>query len=185
MPVEIELKIPVADLATVRSRLVAAEAHQLHGPLREVNLLLDSADHGVAAAGRVLRLRSVGERHLLTLKGPPSFHGALKEREELELEVADQTTMVALLERLGYRTVLRYDKDRESWRLGSTVVTLDHTPMGDFVEIEGPRTELHLAATSIGLDPGAAVHGSYVSLWHDYRRDHPELGLPSDMVFQE
>ena len=42
-----------------------------------------------------------------------------------------------LLVRLGYRVVRRYEKVREEWQLGATMVALDHTPIGDFVEFEG------------------------------------------------
>jgi hypothetical protein len=37
----------------------------------------------------------------------------------------------------------------------------------------------------LGLDIAAAVRGSYVSLWQDYRASHPTLDLPFDMVFTE
>ena len=146
----------------------------IHGALREVNVLLDTTDHRLTAAGRVLRLRRVGDRHLLTLKGPANYRGPIKEREELELEVGDVEVMAAVLEGIGLRRVIRYEKDRETWRLAAVTVTLDHTPMGDFVEIEGPRDELREAAVAIGLDTEAAVRGSYVSLWQEYRRQHPE-----------
>ena len=77
-----------------------------------------------------------------------------------------------------------HEKLREEWRLGRLLVTLDHTPMGDFVEIEGPEDELAAAAAGLGLDPALAAHGSYLSLWQAYRADHPELDLPVDMVFR-
>jgi adenylate cyclase class 2 len=180
---EVELKIPVADLGRVRTRLEAADGEQIHGALREVNVLLDTANQELTAAGFLLRLRRIGNRHLLTLKGPPVYTGPIKEREEHELVVEDAGVMATVLERLGYRPVVHYEKDRETWRLGSVIVTLDHTPMGDFVEIEGPRHDLHAVAAAIGLDPAAAVRGSYVSLWHEYRHRHPEQDLPLDMVF--
>jgi hypothetical protein len=62
-------------------------------------------------------------------------------------------------------------------------VTLDHTPMGDYVEVEGMPRELYGVARMLGLDPLTAVPGSYVSLWQQYRSARPELGLPADMVF--
>ena len=93
--------------------------------------------------------------------------------------------MVEIFERLGFSVFMKYEKDREEWLLDDISVVLDHTPMGDFVEVEGPPERLELAARLLGLDTAAAVRGSYVSLWLEYRELHPELDLPTDMVFAE
>ncbi len=115
--VEQELKIPVADLEVVRRVLDEAGAEMLHPASREVNLLFDAEDGRIAAAGRVLRVRRYGRSWLVTLKGPAVFAGALKTREELQTEVHDGEAFMAILERLGYRPRMRYEKDRELWRV--------------------------------------------------------------------
>ena len=184
-PTETELKIPVGDLEAVRRRLKAsAGARQVHAREREENTLLDTVDGELAAADRVLRLRRIGDCQLLTLKGPASFDGVIKSREELELVINDTEMMTSIFERLGFVPVVRYEKDRESWLADGVTVTLDHTPMGDFVELEGPADRLVALASDLGLDPNAAVTGSYISLWQEHRRAHPELDLPSDMAFE-
>jgi len=63
-------------------------------------------------------------------------------------------------------------------------VVLDHTPMGDFVEVEGPSHTLETTARAIGLDPSTAVRGSYLSLWREYRERRIHEDLPRDMVFE-
>jgi adenylate cyclase class 2 len=183
--VEIELKIPVRDLDPTRHALESAGAELLHPSEAELNLLLDNPARELTAADRVLRLRRIGGRQLLTLKGPAAYHGLIREREELELEVDDVDTLASVFEELGFYSVFRYEKERESWRLGQVTVALDHTPMGDFVEVEGPTGELHAVASRIGLDPETAVRGSYVSLWIEYRERRSDLDLPEDMVFRE
>lgn len=185
MTTESELKIPVRDLAAVRGRLHAIDARLVHPEHREVNLLFDTHDGRLASGGHVFRIRTAAGRHVITFKGPASYRGVIKERDEVEVEVSDPTLATAIFERLGLRIVVRYEKDRESWLVGEVTVTLDHTPMGDFVEIEGPVRELHGVARGVGLDPLTAVHGSYVNLWQQYRHARPELGLPTDMVFPE
>jgi len=184
-PTETELKIPVPDLETVRRNLAGStEAHLVHATEREVNTLLDTADGELAGSDRLLRLRWIGDRALLTWKGPARFEGAVKHREELEIVVADVEQLASIFERLGYLPVVRYEKDRESWQVGQVTVTLDHTPMGDFVELEGPADRLIALASDLGIDPGGAVRGSYISLWQDHRQARPELALPQDMVFE-
>lgn len=184
-PRETEIKIPVPNLDTIRSLLPSVGGHQAHPSLREVNVLFDTEARDLDRQGRVLRLRRVGERQIVTMKGPARFEGPIKHREELETGVGDIELVSAIFQRLGLQPVLRYEKDRESWRVGSVTVTLDHTPMGDFVELEGPAELLEALATEIGANPAAGVRDSYVRLWQIYRERHPELDLPHDMVFPE
>ncbi len=182
--VETELKIPVPDLAPVRTSLAALEARLISDSTREENVLLDTVDRELSGRGCVLRLRRHGARRLLTFKGPASYDGPIKVRPEHELEIEDLETMLTVFEALGFSGVVRYEKDRETWRLNDVEVVLDHTPMGDFVEVEGPADVISSVALSLGLDPSDAVRGSYVSLWSDFRSRHPELNLPPDMVFE-
>jgi len=180
---ETELKIPVSDLGPVREALVRGVATQSHPIAREVNILLDTDDGRLRRSGSILRLRMYGEQHILTFKGPVRYHGLIKERPEYEVSCEDTGRVSEIFKHLGYSAIARYEKDREMWLFGDVEVVLDHTPMGDFVEVEGPRETLDTTALSLGLDPNAAVRGSYLSLWSAYRTRHQCDDLPCDMVF--
>ena len=181
--IEAEIKIPVADIETVREALVEVGATTVHPMAREINLLLDTGDGHLQEAGNILRLRRYGSQNILTFKGPAVYHGSVKERPEHETEIENAERMLEILDHLGLRAVARYEKDREMWLVDEISVVVDHTPMGDFVEVEGPRDRLQTAARSLGLDPSTAVRGSYLSLWREHRSRHPEHNLPVDMVF--
>jgi adenylate cyclase class 2 len=179
--VESEMKVPVASLEDVRRRLTELDAKQLEGEAAEENWVFDD-DHGtLVGANLLLRVRRWGERGWLTYKGPASYAGGVKSREEVECAVADAGLVIDILTRIGMRIVRRYEKRRETWRLGDVEVALDVTPMGSFVELEGPATGLVEGAKTLGLDPARAVRGTYLELWREYRRSHP--GAPDDMVF--
>lgn len=184
-PFESELKIPVNDFEPVRASLRSEQAVVVRAMAREINLLLDQHGERLRDAGLLLRLRQHGDRNLLTLKGPVSYSGSIKVREEHETEFSDLPRMVEILERIGFSVFMRYEKDREEWTHGEFSVVLDHTPMGNFVEIEGPPERLEQTACLLGLDPATAVRGSYVSLWLEHRERHPEFDLPTNMVFSE
>lgn len=179
--IESELKIPVAGLEPVRRRLGAAGATCLHRAELEINILFDTEHGKLVGSGRVLRVRRVGGRAMLTFKGPATWDGAVKQRPEHEVEITSLEIMTELLGALGYTPWMRYEKERESWLLGAVRIELDHTPMGDFVELEGPPGDLEASARSLDLDPALAVSQSYVGLWQCHRERHPELGR--DMVF--
>jgi adenylate cyclase, class 2 len=180
--IESELKIPVQDLARVRHRLQTLGACREGASEAERNVLFDAPARRLTAGGQALRLRQTGGRWVLTHKGPVSYQGQIKMRDELEVGVGDGLLLTAILGQLGFAPFVRYEKERERWRLGELEVALDHTAMADFVEIEGRPDELAAAAVALGLDPARALRGSYLALWEQYRQEHPELELPEDML---
>jgi adenylate cyclase class 2 len=128
----------------------------------------------------LLRLRDALDTHL-TLKAPaPS--GAQsdqhKARVEIEITVNDYDAAFAILTALGYSPAWRYEKYRESFRLDDVIVALDHTPIGDFVEIEGPPDAIRPVAERLGFDWTARNLQTYRELFN-------AAGLTdrTDMVF--
>jgi adenylate cyclase class 2 len=179
--IESELKIPVAGLDRTRDRLDEVGACRVTSARLEVNILFDTADGELASTHRVLRVRRFGDRTVITFKGPAHWTGAVKHRREIEFDASSNEAAVELLNALGYAPWMRYEKIREHWTLGEVHVDLDHTPMGDFVEIEGPPDRLETTARRLGLEPDDAVAGSYISLWTEHRKRQPGLGR--DMIF--
>ena len=182
-PLETEIKIPVSDLKAVRVLLENCEATCVQMMARESNTLYDTAEHQITQKGHTLRLRSFAGRSVVTHKGTMSYLGSIKIREELEVLVDDLDTFGAILGALGFEPSIRYEKDREEWRLEGMLITLDHTPMGDFVEIEGPVSTIPKIAERLELDLDDAVRGSYLSLWLEYRHQRPDQNLGRNMVF--
>jgi adenylate cyclase class 2 len=176
------MKIPVADLAAVRLRLSRVGGRRITRSEFEANVLFDGDDGGLAATDRVLRLRRVGSRSLLTFKGPAEMRGPVKVRNEIELDITSAEDMTELLGALGFAPSVRYEKWRERWKMGEVEVDLDRTPMGDFVELEGAADILEDIAVELHLDPSDAVEGSYLELWRQHCRTRPGLG--PDMVFE-
>ena len=177
-PEERELKFRCDDLSALRERLVQAEAERISPSVKEINWVLDRAGE-LEREGRLLRVRSQPASATLTFKGPARFEEGTKIRAEREVGVDDLEGLLAILRALGYETRRRYEKFRETWRLGGVSVCLDHTPIGDFVEFEGAKADQ--VATRFRYSTAAAERGNYLELYEDYRRSHPDA--PEDMVF--
>lgn len=175
---ERELKFAGVDHEALRARLRELEAEPQGPPALEDNLLFDR-DGELEGAEKLLRLRSDRRGARLAFKGPPSYEGHLKVRRELETTVGDLDTTRALLEALGYERVQRYQKYREEWLLGSIVIALDHTPIGDFAEFEGVDCER--VARRCGFEAEDAERRNYLRLYRDYREEHPEAD--PEMIF--
>lgn len=180
-PLEQEVKIPVDRLEPVRTCLAALGARLETTRQLEDNAVLDTPGLSLLGSGRLLRLRSWGHEVVLTFKGPATYQNGVKTRLELETRVEAGEGMLGILAELGWTPQRRYQKWRETWRLGGVTVALDETPIGCFVEIEGTAEALGGAAHTLGLDPATAIPSSYQELWQQWRRDHP--GAPRDMLF--
>jgi predicted adenylyl cyclase CyaB len=176
---ERELKFADVNLSELKSRLVELEAERQGPPTLEDNFIFD-ADGALAASGSLLRLRVDGRGARITYKGPASFDGMAKVRQEIESGIEDIEKVRALLEALGYSLVRRYQKKREEWLLGAIVISLDHTPIGDFAEFEGEGCET--VAKRCGLDPAKAERRNYLRLYEDHLKDNPSD--PPDMIFR-
>jgi predicted adenylyl cyclase CyaB len=181
MATEIELKLPFDDLDTVRQRLKLVGAVS-RGERFETNVFFDTSERTLKAQGRGLRLRSMrseaGEvSNVITLKGPASGD-AVRSREEIEFSVGSFKDATTLLDRLGYRQTLGFEKRRETWELGPCLIELDSVPhLGRFVEIEAPsEADVNVARAQLGLDQVASEQRGYISMINALVGQRPELG---------
>ncbi len=178
---ESEVKLRVSDVAAARARLAACGARLVRARHFEDNLLFDDARGSLRAAGHVLRLRRTRDGDVpgearLTFKGRRRIEAGIKTRAEFESGVADPDAVQAVLAGLGYRPLFRYQKYRETWRLGEAEVVLDETPVGCFYEIEGRPEDIPSVAALLGYAPRDFVLESYAALFFG-------AGGRGDMVF--
>jgi adenylate cyclase class 2 len=181
------------------------------GRVHEWNVIFDTPEGGLAKHGQLLRIRietaeakskkgkaAPAKRTLLTFKRPivvgtaPSASAQEnhrhKVREEIEVEVADATVLTKIFEGLGMRGWFRYEKHRTTFRLpvASTwakglLIELDETPIGTFVELEGPPGAIDRAAQELGHGRRDFILKSYLALYVEECR---RLGQePRDMLF--
>jgi adenylate cyclase, class 2 len=175
---EVEVKFYMPDLGAFRKRIVAAGA-VLHKPrVYERNIRFDDAAGSLLARRRLLRLRQDAAVHL-TFKGEPQAEdwSEAKVREELEVDVSDFDTAVAILERLGFRPQQLYEKYRETFHLGPVELVLDELPFGNFVELEGEESSIRAAAAHLGLDWQQRILANYLYLMAELKVRHK---LPFD-----
>lgn len=185
MPTEVEIKLKVDTHDAVRARLKQLGAEPA-GRVLEINHIFDNAERTLLATDRGLRVRECRDdagalrRAILTFKGPRQ-PGAIKRREEIELTIDDPETAAELLRQLGYVEAVRFEKRRETWRLGPCLVELDEVPyLGLYLEIEGPdEATIEHARQQLGLAGVPQVRGSYIGLLVRHCQTH---GLPFALI---
>lgn len=178
---ETEIKLPLAGAAQGRRLLRSAGFRIARRRVFESNTLFDTAGAKLRKSGLVLRVRQSGRRVVLTYKGP-AMRGRHKSREELETELASAETFTAVLSRLGFQPVFRYEKYRTEYSGGTSgIVTLDETPIGDFFELEGEPDWIDQTAVRLGFTAADYITSSYAALYLRSRELNPKS--PEDMIF--
>ena len=179
--IEREIKLRFDDALSARAAVAAAGAAPIRARRLQRDSLLDTADGLLRMNRSALRVRTEAGTSVLTFKGPvhPS---AMKVREEIETAVDDSAALLDLFEQMGFRVWFRYEKYREEFALGGSVIAIDETPVGVFVEIEGDEAGVVAATAALGRSASDYVIESYRGL---FVRDCDARGVPiTDMVFE-
>jgi adenylate cyclase class 2 len=213
MAQETEIKLKINDLRAFHRGLKRLGARPIGvgtGRVHEDNVIFDTPDGGLAKHGQLLRIRTETpevrgktkaagskKRILVTFKQPPTRpdsdnarHGRYKVRDEIELEVSEAGNLTKIFEGLGMSGWFRYEKYRTTFRLAASkawarglLIELDETPIGTFVELEGPAAAIDQAATELGFSKRDYVLKSYLVLYMEECRRKGEQ--PRNMVFPE
>ena len=184
--IETEVKIELADLPKVRDRLLQLGFRIRMPRAFEDNWIFDYPDRSLARRRQLLRVRSFGGRAWITLKTPSRRSTRYKIRQELETELGDARVVRQLLGSLGFEPSFRYQKFRTVLEPAKPsgkklTVTLDETPIGDFLEIEGSARDILALSAKLGHKPTDFIQDSY---WQLFRKRRPRSSGTS-MVFRE
>jgi adenylate cyclase class 2 len=163
---ETEAKFYVQNLGKIELRVQGLKAQLIQPRTHETNLRFDNANNDLRSSYRVLRLRQ-DEKARLTFKGPSEEkEGGILSRREIEFVIEDFERAREVLEALGYRVVVFYEKFRTTYDLKDTHIMLDELPYGEFVEIEGESVEaIRSVADLLGFNWNAMVKAGYHALF--------------------
>jgi adenylate cyclase, class 2 len=179
--------------------------------VHEENVIFDTPQGGLAKHGQLLRIRTETpevrgkaktsgpkQRVVLTFKQPMAqaagagaesgSHGSYKVRDEIEVEVAESENLTRIFEGLGMSGWFRYEKYRTTFRLPASrawakglLIELDETPIGTFVELEGPAAAIDRAAEELGYSKRDYILKNYLRLYMEECRRKGEE--PRHMLF--
>lgn len=100
----------------------------------------------------VLRLRKIGDTTYLTYKERIRNESEFKHKIEHETIVSDVDEMEHIIEKLGYKLSVIYEKHRKTWHFGEVEVVLDELPFGQYMEIEGSIEEILKTEKLLGIE---------------------------------
>jgi adenylate cyclase class 2 len=119
----------------------------------------------------VLRLRKTDSRTTLTYKEKLSTNSDFKHQIEFETTVSDADAAENIIEKLGYKLSVVYEKHRRSWRYKNVEVVLDELPFGFYMEIEGSKKDILIVEKQLGADKLEVEARGYPRLTLRYGKD--------------
>jgi adenylate cyclase class 2 len=183
---EIELKFPVADPEDLETRLPQLGFNLITPRTYEHNILFDTPTRDLRAKRQILRLRDYGGIHTLTHKRiddstPESIR--YKIRIETETTVSDPHAITEVFAQIGYQPAFIYEKYRTEYSIFDPAtnttphLVIDETPIGTYVELEGPTDWIDRTLTELNVDLSTCITDSYGKLFLDWKQ---RTGSPAD-----
>lgn len=171
--IEIEVKLRVSSLKETRQKLLEMGCRVDRDWYRELNALYDFADGRLTRSQQALRLRQAGRKAFLTFKGQPLKSRSFKVRQEYESEIKNFRHFKKILQKLGLRPVFEYRKKRMLLRKDRVKICLDETEVGNFIELEGKRSDIVKLAARLGYSRKDFIKLDYVQMIKEKReRDY-------------
>jgi adenylate cyclase, class 2 len=203
MAEEREIKLRIEDLPALQHALAKLGARIAKPRVHEHNTIFDTPEFTLAKREELLRIRTEtlaaksrksSPHSVVTFKAPiPGAGSAGKSErhkvwEEIELKISDAKALAAIFEGLRLRGWFQYEKFRTTFQLRASnawarqlLLELDETPIGVFLELEGPAKAIDRAAQVLGFPKKDYILANYLVLYREFSARRGEE--PSDMLF--
>ena len=186
---ETEIKLSVRDRRKAAKRLAELGFQVVRKRHWESNLVFDFPNRRLRRARSLLRLRCAAGEYLLTFKGPPLGTRRYARRAEIETRVEDGALLNEVLKKLGLKPVFVYEKFRTVYAAGrkrghheTPHAAYDETPIGDYLELEGPERWIDRVAGQLGYSPPDYITNTYLDLYNQRCRQEGRKAV--NMVFR-
>jgi adenylate cyclase class 2 len=176
---EIELKFSLPDPEALQTRLPPLGFHLVTPRTFEHNTLYDTTSRDLRARREILRIRQYGPLCTVTHKRLPNQQDPVdttryKIRIETETTIAEPEAMSEIFQQLGYSPAFVYEKYRTEWSCSTGTIiahlVIDETPIGNYVELEGPTAWIDQTLIDLNIDPATCLTDSYGKLFLDWKQ---------------
>jgi len=186
---ETEIKLLAHDRKQLGKRLSQLGFKVLKARHLESNYLFDFPDLRLGRSRCLLRLRFAQGEDLLTFKGPSLRRRWYETRREIETRVEDGVLLREALKSLGLKQVFIYEKYRTIYAEGHKAdlhglpqAAYDETPIGNYLELEGPEKWIDAVATRLEYSRQDYITSNYLALY--YQKCREEGKRPGNMIFK-
>lgn len=167
---EIEIKIKIEDVKNLGEKILAQGATIHKERHLEENFLYDFSSKELYKKQHALRVRKTNKKCFFAFKGSQQKSRKFKIREEYETEVKNVQQLKKILSSLGLIRIFTYKKFRTVYRKKRLKICLDELSIGNFMEIEGQRSEIVKFAQALGFSKMDFIKQDYIQLLKNHGR---------------
>lgn len=175
---EIEVKIKIDNLKELKDRILKLNPKQ-EGKSFDEDVYYDYDDRRIRNADKVFRLRN---NKIVAFKGPQTGKKVM-DREEIEMEV-DGDKFREIMSKLGIKPIRKKQKYRETFKFDEGEVLIDETPIGNYLEIEGPEEFIINMTKKLGFSEKDHIIKTYSQLGREYYKKK-KVPFDGNMVFKD
>lgn len=175
--IEKEIKLKIDSTRELIKKITGSGFQLIKARFFEDNFLFDFENKRLLLKGCILRLRFMKGKGILTYKEPSSVPSLAKVRKEIETEVDNPSALFSILENLGLKVIFRYQKYRRVYKKGDLSLSIDETPIGNFIELEGSEQDIITEAGNLGFSLSDFIKESYMEIFFKEKE--------GNMVFEE
>lgn len=173
---EIEVKVVVKDFKVIKKKLKELGAKKKCPKTFEKNVLFGHKKLRFKQDW-ILRLRKFGKKNLLTLKTNAKGKKGFKVREEINILIEDFEKMKKIFTKLGFFEVFYYEKYREDYIYNGLNISLDKTPIGNYVELEGDYKNILDFLKKINVKIEETISISYLQLFRIFNKKSNKMAF--------
>lgn len=163
--IEKEIKLKIDSTKKLIKKINGSGFQLIRARFFEDNFLFDFENKRLLLKGCILRLRFMKGKGILTYKEPYSIPSLAKVRKEIETVVDDPSALFNILKNLGLKVIFRYQKYRRIYKKGDLLLSIDETPIGNFIELEGPEQDIVTEAENLGFSSSDFIKESYMEIF--------------------
>jgi predicted adenylyl cyclase CyaB len=168
---EIEIKIKIGDPESLFKLAVFLGGEELKEKEGLEHDVMYDDGHGFYDFPKVLRLRTAPFGNLLTYKekNKDSDQDNYLIRTEIETFIKDPVALNLIIEKLGYKQYRVKEKYVRKVKLEGLVVEFHKLPfIGDYIEIEGDKSEIEKILEKLGLNVNQGINKDYSELYYEF-----------------
>ena len=154
MAKETELKFEINNYSELVSKLL--KLSKLSSSAYEITVMYDENKKLFDKDARLRLRRKIDlatnkEETEISYKKPLTREG-IKIEEEYETCVSNFEEMENIITNIGFARVSSYERIRDTFKKGTTKITIDSFPFGNYLEIEGDISEIQHLANELNFD---------------------------------
>ncbi len=166
---ETELKFKIESITGTKDKLKKLGAKKVSSEF-EQDFYFDNDKKTLWKTVKVLRIRKVGRRGILTMKsGFKKVSKKFKVMRELEVNTDNFQNLKIILGEIGYKVDGYKEKYRDTYRLDNVNILIDRLPyLGSYMELEGRGPDINRVVKKLGFDFKDSSSLSYGQLFSKY-----------------